>query len=134
MNRARSLIARFILAMVSGLAGCASGTSHVESFLREVYPLDAAVAGGALLLLSLPDVGWRASVVQSGERRYRIAVVRWPWQGGGDGEFAARFNREAQRIAAEHTCNGVRVIAYEERYEMKTLFTNRIGEGEIECL
>ena len=103
--------------------------------MRAISARDALVVGGSALLLHELGPGWSASVVKSAERRYRIAVVRSPWPGGGDGQFAARFSREAQRVATEQACNGFRVLAYSERYEVTNVFfTNRVGEGEIECL
>jgi len=107
----------------------------VESLFRNIHALDAAVVGGSAFLLYELGPGWRANVVQSADRRFRIAVARSPWPGGGDGEFVARFNREAQRVATENACNGFRVLAYAERYEVTgVFFSNRVGEGEIECL
>ena len=135
MRRTRILIAGWVLVHVCGIAGCASGTGHVESLMRSINTVDAVVVGAAGLLLYELGPGWSASVVQSAERRYRIAVVRSPWPGGGDGEFVARFSLEAKRIATEKACNGFRVLAYSERYEVTyVFFTNRVGEGEIECL
>ena len=115
------------------LAGCQSGTGHVESLLNELYPIDVAVAAGVIVLTNVPDLGWSTRVAEQGDKRFRIAVTRERWSGAGDGEFGRRFGQAAQRVVAENECSGFTVLAYAERYESALLGTRRVAEGLIQC-
>lgn len=115
------------------LAGCQSGTGHVESFFNEIYPVDAAVAVGVILLTNVPDLGWNTRIAEQGDKRFRIEVTRQRWSGAGDGEFGRRFGQAAQRVVAENECGGFTVLSYAERYEAALLGTQRVAEGLIQC-
>jgi hypothetical protein len=133
MSRAFPSRAALAALVVPLVAGCASGTGHLESFLNELYPLDVAAAVGIVVLTNVPDLGWSTRVAEQGEKRYRIAVARERWTGAGDGEFGRRFGEAAQRVVTDRECGGFTVLAYAERYESALLGTRRIAEGLIEC-
>ncbi len=123
-------------AVAACAAGCASGTSHIEKIADQVHLFDVALVGAAAALTWFgmeTDAGWSTQVANGGEGRYRIAVVRWPGYGGGEGEFALRFGREARRVVAERACGGYRVLSYHERQDTKLVGSSRVAEGEIEC-
>jgi len=115
------------------VAGCASGTGHVESLFNQLYPLDMAVAAGVLVLTNVPDLGWSTRVAEQGEKRYQIAVTREQWSGSGDGEFSRRFGEAARRVTAQRECGGFTVLSYAERYEAALIGTRRVAEGLVEC-
>ncbi|MCC7485948.1 MAG: hypothetical protein IT529_13320 [Burkholderiales bacterium] len=121
------------LAIAPLAGGCAGGSGHLESFLNEVNPLDAAALIGVFILANVPEAGWSTRVAERGPQRYEIAVVRERWSGAGDGEFGRRFGEAAQRVAGEKECGNYTVLAYAERYEAALLGTRRVAEGLIEC-
>ncbi|HUL93771.1 MAG TPA: hypothetical protein VLV56_15640 [Burkholderiales bacterium] len=107
------------------LAGCATA--------NETYALGAVVVVGALVLSQRPDAGWDATASEEGRGRFHIEIRRVAWTGSGEGDFARRFDREAQRVAGERGCSAFRVLAYRERHEPALAGSSKVAEGTIEC-
>lgn len=125
-------------ALLAVLTGCETGTGKLQSYFDQVNQTDAlvfvgAVVGAVMYSNANPDFAWKASVTEAGTGRYRISIARAAWTGTGEGEFSGRFGREAEKVAAEHSCKRFKVLSYNERYQSQNLGSQKVGEGVIQC-
>jgi len=118
------------------LAGCASGTSHVEKLARQVNALDAVAAAGIGLLVHQHANAspWEVEVAPLAGKAFRLTLRRAILAMGGEGEPGLLFRRHAENIAAAQSCAGYRVVSYEERIETVLAGARRVAEGVIECI
>jgi len=129
-------MSRKVFIAVFALAGCASGTSHVEALTREFYPLDVAAAAATGLFLYTNDVirPWSVDVSRLTDTTYRLTLKRSLFADGDDGSSGLAFRQQAEKIASTQSCTSYRVLSYEERLENITVGARRIAEGVIECV
>lgn len=122
--------------LIAALAGCASGTSRLESLAKATNPVDAAaLVAVAVVVYNLGNGSvWEAATSSAGDNRYRIVLKQSPFATTGDGEAGRLFKQHARNLTAAQSCQDYRILEYEERMDAHLVGAQRVAEGVIECV
>jgi hypothetical protein len=142
----------FILAALSGLAGCGTltnghplGKDGAGDSVKTIVPnksvsltpslhlpLEGLLLGAALYWVVDPlSPNWRIEQTRLGENTFRIALRRKPFASGGEGEAMQTFQRRAEQIAQELGYTSYLTLEFSEGIESTLPVAQRVAQGVI---